>query len=288
MRYLYHFLFTSSIAVGVFSAFSPIALVAGRRDRGLEGLTPRNEGGFEKMGVQEPQPKPDVHSGSDVHGESTLGDVEQPAKDLQDAYDVLRRLRCDYRGLGRAQEVIEEWTNRSVKLYRAGLQAEVEKKQDLAVGYAAAAHELAAAVDHARNASRFEQYDPDLPRPPKAPAPGIDVETVRVDLIKAHDRVVSERLLAKGDEDAWYFAEAARSLYNAARRDVQVNRLDRGEELARASYHMAVACGHITKMHQTPNKPIAAESKSKPTKAPARSDAKTPGAQSAPIPPEIP
>ena len=89
----------------------------------------------------------------------------EPGGELRKAYDLLRRLRADDGVAGRPEEPLREWTNQAAKLYRDGLKVQRAGDMLRAREYGAAAHDLARAVDHARNASRFDRPDPDLPKP---------------------------------------------------------------------------------------------------------------------------
>lgn len=172
--------------------------------------------------------------------------ADQAATALIDAYDILRRLRCDYRGLGRSREVIEEWTDRAVRLYRDGVKARSGGPALAAAERGLAALELARAVDHARNASRFEQFDPDLPDPPPNPHPRRNFNDIRRSLAGTRARI-AVALAGATDEETAYYAGAARNLFNAARRDVERSGLDRGAELAMAAERMIAACEHVSR-----------------------------------------
>ncbi len=89
----------------------------------------------------------------------------EPGGELRKAYDLLRRLRADDGVAGRTAERLREWSKQAAALYRDGLKAQSARDTFLAREYGAAAHDLARAVDHARNASRFDRADPDLPAP---------------------------------------------------------------------------------------------------------------------------
>ena len=77
----------------------------------------------------------------------------------------LRRLRADDSSGGRPEERLRDWTDRAAGLYRAGLKALDGANVRAAREYGIAAHDLARAVDHARNAVRYDRPDPDLPPP---------------------------------------------------------------------------------------------------------------------------
>ncbi len=89
----------------------------------------------------------------------------EPGGDLRKAYDLLRRLRADDGAAGRPEQRLREWTDRAASLYREGLKAQTAGEMFRAREYGTAAHDLARAVDHGRNASRFDRPDPDLPPP---------------------------------------------------------------------------------------------------------------------------
>jgi hypothetical protein len=170
-----------------------------------------------------------------------------PEGDLRRAYDLLRRLRADDPSAGRPEERLKDWTDRAAGLYRDGLKAFAGGDARLAHEYALAAHDLARAVDHARNASRFDRPDRDLPSPPD---PGDRGERLRHDLERVYDRIGE---LGRGDKrkdqaappEASYYLKAARDLYNAARRDAEAGRNDRAGELARAAEAMTHVPDHL-------------------------------------------
>ena len=85
--------------------------------------------------------------------------------DLKKAYDLLRRLRSDEGPAGRPGERLRDWTNRASSFYRKGIEANRIGDYELTHEYGAAAHDLARAVNHARNAERFDRPDPDPPAP---------------------------------------------------------------------------------------------------------------------------
>jgi hypothetical protein len=93
------------------------------------------------------------------------GDAD-PAESLRQAYVVLRRLRSEP-GSASKGERPRVWTEQAVRLYRDGVSAYENGNAAQAGAYAAAAKELARAVELARDAVRTEQADPDdLPPPP--------------------------------------------------------------------------------------------------------------------------
>ena len=169
-----------------------------------------------------------------------------PEGDLHRAYDLLRRLRADGSTAGRPEERLRDWTERAVKLFRDGVKAFEEGDRRLAHEYGAAAHDLARAVDHARNAARYDRPDPDLPVPPEGPGPEDEGDRVRHDLYRASERL---REIREGEPvaGAAFYLDAAKDLYNAARRDAEAGRLERAGELARAAEaitHVAEHLGH--------------------------------------------
>ncbi|AGA26686.1 hypothetical protein [Singulisphaera acidiphila] len=166
--------------------------------------------------------------------------AERPGGDLRQAYELLRRLRADGRASGRPEERLKDWTERASKLYRDGVKAQKDGDERLAHEYGAAAHDLARAVEHSKNASVYEGSDSDLPPPPEG-GPGGDNERVRADLWHAHDRIRGGLDAPKEETDKFYI-DAARDLYNAARRDAEAGRIERAGELARA----AAAITHVS------------------------------------------
>ncbi|HMB02965.1 MAG TPA: hypothetical protein VKP69_04395, partial [Isosphaeraceae bacterium] len=167
-----------------------------------------------------------------------------PGGDLKKAYDLLRRLRSDGRTTGRSEERLRDWTERATKLYRDGLKAHEAGDPRLAHEYGAAAHDLARAIDHARNAAQYERPDPDLPPPPSGPGPEDDEARVRRDLRHAYDRIRDELDDGPGADQKFYLG-AARDLYNAARRDAEAGRQERAGELARAAEAMSHVAEHL-------------------------------------------
>lgn len=169
-----------------------------------------------------------------------------PQGDLRKAYDLLRRLRADEGSAGRSEERLRDWTDRAAKLYRQGLKALGTDDARVAREYGTAAHDLARAVDHARNASRFDRPDPDLPPPSDDAGPDDEKERARRDLRHAYDRIQ--------ESDAWreapefeFYNKAARDLYSAARRDLEAGRDERGAELARAAEAMTHVPEHLAR-----------------------------------------
>ena len=164
-----------------------------------------------------------------------------PEDDLRKAYDLLRRLRAEGRSAGRPETRIRDWTDRAVQFYRDGIKAHEQGDGRLAHEYGAIAHELARASDHARNATLYDRPDDDLPKPPGDAWPGELPDPVRRDLCKAYDRLSD----AGGEPGSNLYREAARDLYNAARRDAEAGRYDRAGELARAADAMTHVIDHL-------------------------------------------
>jgi hypothetical protein len=169
--------------------------------------------------------------------------ADRPGEDLRKAYQLLRRLRADGRASGRPEERLKDWTERAAKLYRDGVKAHQDGSERLAHEYGAAAHDLARAVEHSRNASAYEERDSDLPPPPDG-GPGGDEGRVRADLWRAHDRIQDSLEERHGPADKFYL-NAARDLYNAARRDAEAGRSERAEELARAADAITHVSEHL-------------------------------------------
>ena len=153
--------------------------------------------------------------------------------ELRKTYDLLRRVRSDI-GAGRTEERIKDWTDRATALYRRAIRMHEEGDVGRAREIGTAAHDLARAVDHARNASRLDRRDPDLPPPPDDSGPEDINERTRRDLYRAYGRIRSAGEQG-ADGDSRFYLEAARDLYNAARRDAEAGREERAGELARAA-----------------------------------------------------
>jgi hypothetical protein len=171
----------------------------------------------------------------------------EPGGELRKAYDLLRRLRTDEGTAGRPEERLRNWTDRAAELYRQGLRAQGAGDLFRAREYGAAAHDLARAVDHARNATRFDRPDPDLP----APSDGFGLEDTRErarrDLYRAYERLgwLDTR---QGAADSEVYRKAARDLYSAARRDLEAGRDERAGELARAAEAMTHVPEHLAQL----------------------------------------
>ena len=108
-----------------------------------------------------------------------------------------------------------------------------------------AAHDPARAVDHARNAARLDRPDPDLPLLPTAPVPKTSMTERAVISTGPTSRIRSAGEYGP-EADAKFFLDAARHLYNAARRDVEAGRDERAGELARAAEAMTHVPEHLS------------------------------------------
>ena len=178
---------------------------------------------------------------------------EGPEHDLNRAYNLLRRLRADSQGAGRSEARIREWTDRAVEYYRNGLRAHRDGNRQLAHEYAAIAHDLARAVEHARNAALYDRPDDDLPPPPDAGREGRGGEA-RKELTKAYERLREEDPGSDAGPKAEPYRNAAGELYRAARRDFEAGRTERAAELARAAEamsHVAEHLGHAADVRET-------------------------------------
>ena len=150
----------------------------------------------------------------------------EPGGDLRKAYDLLRRLRADEGAAGRPEERLRDWTDRAASLYRDGLKAQTAADTFRAREYGTAAHDLARAVDHARNASRFDRPDPDLPQPSDDFGLEDTRDRARRDLYRAYERLVWLGTW-QTSPDSEVYVKAARDLYSAARRDLEAGRDER-------------------------------------------------------------
>lgn len=160
-----------------------------------------------------------------------------PAHDLRKAYELLGRLRAEVTDTGRPEPRVRDWTDRAVGLYRKGVDAYRDHDHRLAHEYGAAAHDLARAIDHVRRSTWVGRTDSELPPPPADDGPEGPRDRARRDLRHAYDRIRDLTARAKGNQvpDAQFYIDSARDLYNAARRDLAEDRLERGGELARAA-----------------------------------------------------
>src|SRR2546423_1003732 len=164
-------------------------------------------------------PPPPPGEGPPLPKAKAKGKKGAPGGELRKAYDLLRRVRADA-GTGRAEERIQDWTDRATSLYRRAVRSREQGDSWRAREYGAAAHDLARAIDHARNAARLDRPDPDLPPPPDGSGPEDLGEWTRRDLGRAYERIRYAGVYGSG-ADTRYYLDAARDLYNAARRDVE-------------------------------------------------------------------
>ena len=171
----------------------------------------------------------------------------EPGGELRKAYDLLRRLRTDEGTAGRPEERLRNWTDRAAELYRQGLRAQGAGDLFRAREYGAAAHDLARAVDHARNATRFDRPDPDLPAPSDDFGLEATRERARRDLYRAYERL-GWLDTWQGTPDSEVYLKAARDLYGAARRDLEAGRDERAGELARAAEAMTHVPEHLAQL----------------------------------------
>jgi hypothetical protein len=179
--------------------------------------------------------------------------------DLRKTYDLLRRLRADGRGAGRPEERLKDWTERATKFYRNAVKASERGLERQARELGTAAHDLARAVDHVRNAASFD-LDDDLPPPPESVGREGEDERTNRDLRRAHDRIIDIRE-GDGIESKFYF-NVARDLYNAARRDAVAGRRERAGELARAAEALTHVPEHLARADD--DQPEAKEKRGKP------------------------
>lgn len=171
-----------------------------------------------------------------------------PGGDLRKSYDLLRRLRAEKSDSGRSSEQSRDWTERAVGFYRKAVRAFEGGDHRRAHEYGAAAHDLARAVEHSRNAASIEKRgsaDSDLPPPPSEDGAEDESRHVRHDLWRAHERLVeTEEDVKEAPEGRFYF-DAARDLYNQARKEAEESRWDRAGELARAAEAMTHVPEHL-------------------------------------------
>ncbi len=166
------------------------------------------------------------------------------ADDLRKTYDLLRRIRAE-KGSGRTEERIRDWTDRATDLYRRAVRTREQGDPRRAREIGVAAHDLARAVDHALSAAWLDQPDPELPPPPDGSGPeDLDERTDR-DLYRAYERLRSAGEY-RPEAEAKFYLDAARDLYNSARRDVLAGRDERAGELARAAEAMTHVPEHLS------------------------------------------
>ncbi len=204
------------------------------------------------FGVLYPPPPPD---GPPHPPEKGKRGGPGPKDDLRKAYDLLQRLRADEGPVGKPEARLRDWTERASRLYRKGVEAHEAGDRHLAHEYGASAHDLARATDHARNAARLDRPDPSLPPPPSEPGPEGSIERTRRDLRRAFDRITKAKE-AKPAADSAFYLDAARDLYNAARRDAEAGRDERAGELARGAEAMTHVVDHLGHVERgEPSKP---------------------------------
>jgi hypothetical protein len=177
-------------------------------------------------------------------GELARKGEEGPERDLNRAYTLLRRLRADGQAAGRPEARIREWTARAAEYYRDGLRALRDDNPQLAHEYAAIAHDLARAVEHARNAALYDRPDDELPPPPELGRRGRGGEA-RKDLVKAYERLREGDHVSDAGPRARTYLDAAADLYRAGRRDFEAGRTERAAELARAAEAMSRVAEHL-------------------------------------------
>jgi hypothetical protein len=168
----------------------------------------------------------------------------EPGQELSKAYDLLRRLRADDSTSGRPDERLRDWTDRAAGFYREGLKSLGAADAFRAREYGAAAHDLARAVDHSRNAVRYDRPDPDLPPPADDFGLRDTEDRARTDLYRAYDRLAWLGTW-QGAQGSDFYVKAARDLYSAARRDMEAGRVERAGELARAAEAMTHVPEHL-------------------------------------------
>ena len=196
-----------------------------------------------------------------------------PEGELRKAYDLLRRLRAADGPAGKPQERLKDWTERASRLYRKAVEAKAAGgPPHKAHEYASAAHALARAIGHARDASRVDRPDPELPPPPPGRGPDDDAERTTRELRHAYDRIREGRDRESGPEARFYF-DAARDLYNAARKDAEGDRPERAGELARAAEAMTHVPEHLARaIEDHPEPKQKHEPKAKPKDRPEPKD----------------
>ena len=234
---------------------------------GLLSLTLLNVLPASSQDRDEPPPKKKEHFGKRKGEPGKKGEEAKkkgepgPEGDLSRAYNLLRRLRAEGQGPGRTEARIREWTDKAVDYYRDGLRALRDGNRQLAHEYGAIAHDLARAVEHARNAAIFDRADDDLPPPPGGGREGRGGEA-RKELTKAYERLREEDPGSDAGPKAEPYRKAAGELYRAARRDFEAGRSERAAELARAAEamsHVAEHLGHAADVRETTPPPRRGE-----------------------------
>lgn len=183
--------------------------------------------------------------------------------EVRKAYDLLRRLKADEAGSGKPEERLTDWTARATAIYQKALKAQSAGEEREAREYGTAAHDLARAVDHARNASRAERADPDLPAPPAEEGPEGERERAVRDLHHVHDRIADAEDDGGPGTDAKFYRDAAKDLYNAALLDAEAGRTDRAGELARSAEAITHVAEHLARANNDPPPPPKAKAKRK-------------------------
>jgi hypothetical protein len=211
--------------------------------------------------------------------------VREAGHDLKKAYDLLSRLRADEGPAGRPGERLRDWAERAVGLYRQGLKAYSDGEARLAHEYGAAAHDLARALDHARNAERLDRLDGSLPPPPEEVGPDPKGDPLLRDLRHAYDRI-QELDNGAVDREARFYLDAARDLYSAARRAAERGRTDRATELARAAEAMTHVPEHLGHAREAGNEPPPPDPKKEAPKQPRRPE--PPDRPGRELPPPLP
>jgi len=168
---------------------------------------------------------------------------QAPGDELRKTYTLLRRIRSDSVE-GKSEPRIKDWADRATDLYRRAIQArrdDPHRSHELAI----ASHDLARAADHAGNAARLDRGDDlELPPPPDGDGPDGADERNRHDLQRAYERI-QEALETELERENAFYINAAKDLYNAARRDLEAGRVERGGELARAAEAMTHVPEHL-------------------------------------------
>jgi hypothetical protein len=169
---------------------------------------------------------------------------------------------ADDRGTG-LDGWLGNWTDRAVGHYREALRARAAGDPARARAYGAAAHDLARAVDHARNAGRYDRPDPALPAPAGERGAEEMREQAHRDLRRAYDRLVElgRREVTAGCD---VYVDAARELYDAAWRDFVARRDERAGALARAAEAMTHVPVHLARADAAGTSPRAPSSPAPP------------------------
>jgi len=180
--------------------------------------------------------------------------VGAPEGDLRKAYDILRKIRSENQAAGRPEARIRDWTERATGFYRQGVRSFEGGDLRAAHEYGAMAHELARAVDHARNATLFDRPDDELPSPPEG-FRGDRRFDVERDLREAYDRLGEVDWQVVSPEDTRFYRDAAEDLYRAAVRDAGAGRLERAGELAKSAVAMTHVIDHMVHLAELPVRP---------------------------------